>query len=176
MDAEKFNSNQRRQLVRTVENAWAFVPAPLPPRVDLARIAHPLAAASVAIGELKGTARRLQNPYMLIGPLQRREALTSSAMEGTITTLGDLVLEEAGAEPPKGDNAREAFNYVRAIEASTGMLKNIPISHRIIKEAHSILLRGLSPVRGAGKRHGDRSYPVARCAPRVSAAAPKLVS
>ena len=45
---------------------------------------------------------------MLIGPLQRREALTSSAMEGTLTTLGDMVIVEATADPPNGDNAREA--------------------------------------------------------------------
>lgn len=155
MDAANFSPLQQKQLVRTLENAWAFVPAPLPPELDLARLALPLATASVAIGELKGAARRLLNPYMLIGPLQRREALTSSAMEGTITTLGDLVLEEAGAEPPQGDDAREAFNYVRAVEATTAMLKKIPISHRVIKEAHAILLRGLSPARGAGKRPGQ---------------------
>ncbi len=65
------------------------------------------------------------------------------------------MLEEAGTEPPKGDDAREAFNYVRAVEATTEMLKTIPISHRIIKEAHTILLRGLSPARGAGKRPGE---------------------
>lgn len=155
MDSAKFTPIQQKQLVRTLENAWAFVPGKLPPRLDLARIALPLASASVAIGELKGAARRLQNPYMLIGPLQRREAMTSSAMEGTITTLGDLVLEEAGAQPPQGDDAREAFNYVRAIEAATRLLEKLPISHRVIKEAHSILLQGLSPARGAGKRPGQ---------------------
>ena len=155
MDTARFSPIQQKQLVRTLENAWAFVPAPLPPDLDLARLTLPLATASVAIGELKGAARRLQNPYMLIDPLQRREALTSSAMEGTITTLGDIVLEEAGADPPQGDDAREAFNYVRAIEATTEVLRKLPISHRVIKEAHTILLRGLSPARGAGKRPGQ---------------------
>jgi Fic family protein len=156
MGAARFNPIQQKQLVRTLENAWAFVPAPLPPELDLARLALPLATASVAIGELKGAARRLQNPYMLIDPLQRREALTSSAMEGTITTLGDLVLEEAGDNQPLGDDAREAYNYVRAIEATTKMLEKLPIiSHRVIKEAHMLLLRGLSPTRGAGKRPGQ---------------------
>lgn len=155
MDPLKFNSAQQKHLVRTPEDAWAFVPAPLPPQLDLARLTLPLASAAVAIGELKGAARRLQNPFMLIGPLQRREALTSSAMEGTITTLGDLVLEEAGADPPKGDDAREAYNYVRAIEASVQLLKTVPISHRVITQAHRILLQGLSPARGAGKRPGQ---------------------
>ena len=155
MDAARFNPILQKKLVRTLENAWAFVLAPLPPVLDLARLALPLATASVAIGELKGAARRLQNPFMLIDPLQRREALTTSAMEGTITTLGDIVLEEAGADPPKGDDAREAFNYVRAIEAATASLRTLPISHRVIKEAHTNLLQGLSPARGAGKRPGQ---------------------
>ena len=121
----------------------------------LFRSALPLAAAATAIGELKGAARRLQNPYMLIGPLQRREALTSSAMEGTLTTLGDMVIVEATADPPNGDNAREAFNYVRAIEAAVKMLQTFPISHRVIKHVHGMLLSGLSPARGAGKRPGE---------------------
>ena len=155
MDADKFSPNQQKQLVRTLENAWAHVPAPLPPNLDLARLTLPLASASAAIGELKGAARRLQNPYMLIGPLQRREALTSSAMEGTITTLGDLVLEEAGIDTPQGDDARETFNYVRALETATGMLQKFSISHRTIMEAHAILLQGLSSARGAGKRPGQ---------------------
>lgn len=155
MDTARFSSQQQKQLVKTPEGAWAFVPGPLPPKLDLAKLALPLATAAVAIGELKGAARRLQNPYMLIDPLQRREALTSSAMEGTITTLGDMVLEEAGDDSPKGDDAREALNYVRAIEASIKMLEQLPISHRVIKEAHALLLRGLSPARGAGKKHGQ---------------------
>jgi Fic family protein len=92
---------------------------------------------------------------MLIGPLLRREALTSSAMEGTITTLGDMLLDEAGDEPASKDDAREATNYGRAIRASIDMLDTLPIYHRLIKQAHSILLSGLSPERGANKRPGE---------------------
>jgi Fic family protein len=155
MDPGHFNPEQQNYLVKTLDSAWAFVPPPLPPPLDLGPLALALANASAAVGELKGAARRLQNPYMLIGPLQRREALTSSAMEGTITTLNDMVLEEAELQPPLGDDAREAYNYVRAIRVATERLKQLPISHRVIKEAHALLLQGLSPARGAGKRPGE---------------------
>jgi Fic family protein len=155
MDPSKFNPEQQKHLIRSADGAWAYVPPPLPPQINLSAFALPLTSAAAAVGELKGAARRLQNPYMLIGALQRREALTSSAMEGTITTLGDLVLEEAGGETPKNDDARETFNYVRAIEHATRMIKELPLSHRVIKAAHEILLQGLSPARGAGKRPGE---------------------
>lgn len=155
MDAAQFDVAQQKQLIRTLDGAWAFVPAPLPPILDHSRLTEPLAAAAVAIGELKGAARRLQNPYMLIDPLQKREALTSSAMEGTITTLGDLVLEEADAGQPKNDDAKETLNYVRALKKASAMIKELPISHRLIRAAHAVLLQGLSPARGAGKRPGE---------------------
>ena len=155
MDPKDFTERQRQHLVKSSEGAWAFVPPPLPPQIDISKIALALASAASALGELKGAARRLQNPGMLIGPLQRREALTSSAMEGTITTLGDLVIEEATDSAQSSDDTIETSNYVRALTASYAMLPALPLSHRMIKEAHRMLLRGLSPARGAGKRPGE---------------------
>jgi Fic family protein len=155
MTPDDFSESQRKHLIKTLDGAWAFIPPPLPPELDLSGLTLSLARASAAIGELKGAARRLQNPLILTEALQRREALTSSAMEGTITTLGDLVLEEAAAGSQHSDDARETLNYVRAIAASGETLRKLPISHRVIKEAHAILLSGLSPARGAGKRPGQ---------------------
>ena len=155
MDKAAFSASQQAHLISIGSDGWAFVPPALPPKLDNGQLLVPLTNAASAIGELKGAARRLQNPYMLIGPLLRREALTSSAMEGTITTLGDMLLEEAGEEPVARDDAREATNYARAISASVTKLETLPISHRLIKEAHSILLSGLSNERGANKRPGE---------------------
>ena len=155
MTPDAYSENQKRFLLPIGDDGWAFVPPPLPPELDIGQLAEPLAIASGALGELKRAARLLPNPYMLIGPLMRREALTSSAMEGTITTLGDMLLEEAGDEPASRDDAREATNYSRAIQASIRKLDELPISHRLIKEAHSVLLSGLSRERGANKRPGE---------------------
>ncbi len=114
-----------------------------------------LATAAKAVGELNGAVRRLQNPYMLIGPLIRREALTSSAMEGTITTIDEMLLQEIVPEAQKDDDAREASNYSFSLRKTSDAMASLPISGRLIKQGHRMLLSGLSPHRGAGKRPGE---------------------
>ncbi len=155
MDAAEFIDSTTGTLIPTLEKASAFVPAPLPPNIDLGVIALPMASAMQAIGELKGACRRLQNPYILVRPLQRREALTSSAMEGTFTTDDELLLTEAGIKTNPNDSTREVYNYLKALSNSLEMLETLPISHRVLKSAHATLLSGLSAPRGANKRPGE---------------------
>ncbi len=155
MRPEDFSVTQRQHLVKTTFGSWAFVPPPLPPTIDYGAVTFDLAAATSAIGELKGATRRLSNPYMLVMPLIRKEALTSSAIEGTITTINNMLLEQVSPQTAGDENAREAYNYVRALLAAEETLKLLPISHRVIKQAHKTLLSGLSPARGAGKRPGE---------------------
>lgn len=98
MKKAEFEASPSGRLVPTERNQWAFVPNPLPPaEIDLAVLAEPIAQAAQALGELNGISRTLPDPYLLIRPLQVQEALTSSSMEGTYTTLSDLLLVEAGA-------------------------------------------------------------------------------
>jgi Fic family protein len=123
--------------------------------LDYADFALELGAAAAALGELKGAARRLNNPYMLIGPLIQKEALISSAIEGTITTIENMIVEQATPTSAKDENAREASNYVRAVHNAVHQMQELPISHRLIKDAHKILLSGLSHSRGQGKRPGE---------------------
>lgn len=155
MKRAEFISQEAGTLVPTIEGCEAFVPASLPPKYNLAKVAISVGGALQALGELKGACRRLQNPYMLVRPLQRNEALTSSAMEGTFTTDSHLLLAEAGLESDSDESTREVVNYLRALGNSLNMLKEIPISHRVIKKAHEILLSGLSVGRGARKRPGE---------------------
>lgn len=155
MDIEAFRNKPAGELIRTMDGNWAYIPAPLPPKIDLARLAKPLAKAMHQLGELKGASRRTQNPYIFIRPLQRWEALTSSAMEGTYTNIEDLVLEEEGIAPNRSEEARETANYGTALRRAIGQLKELPISHRLIKEAHRQLLSGLSDERGSNKRPGE---------------------
>lgn len=150
-----FTADAPGALVPTIANQIAYVPDPLPPRIDMNEIAIPMGEAMQAIGELKGACRRLSNPYILISPLQRREALTSSAMEGTFTTADDLALAEVGIERNHDDSTREVRNYLSALNESLRMLNSLPICHRVITTAHRILLSGLSNARGAQKRPGE---------------------
>lgn len=155
MNPPDFTDPTTGRLVPTIERQMAFVPAPLPPKIDLGSITENLAVAMQAIGELRGACRRLQNPYILIRPLQRREALTSSAMEGTFTSADHLLLAEAGVDTGKDESTREVLNYLRALNKSLELLKTLPLSHRVIRQAHEILLSGLGAARGAGKRPGE---------------------
>jgi Fic family protein len=135
----------------------AFVPDPLPPkRLNVEAFLPELARATQAVGELKGIGRTVPNPLLLIRPLQRREAVSSSSMEGTYTTLSDLFLLEAGAEDAatRGDT-REVLNYVRALEGAIAGLAELPISTRLIRDAHRRLLSGVARHRGASVEAGE---------------------
>jgi Fic family protein len=155
MSPDDFSPDQQKHLIKTTTGAWAYNPPALPPRLDYSDFTFELVAAAAALGELKGAARRLNNPYMLIGPLVQKEALISSAIEGTITTIENMIVEQATPASAKDENAREASNYVRAVHNAVHQMQKIPISHRLIKDAHKILLSGLSPARGQGKRPGE---------------------
>ena len=157
MEQSGFGATSTGYLVPTIGNRKAFVPARLPPNgLDLGPVANQLAAASQAIGELKGIGRSMANPMLLIRPLQRREAVSSSGMEGTYTTLSDLFLFEAGAgSADKREDNREVFNYVRALERAIDELSSLPISRRLLCNAHRILLADVTKHRGASVAAGE---------------------
>lgn len=157
MDKNGFGASATGMLLPTIGNRKAFVPNPLPPAIiDVARFLPELTRATQAVGELKGIGRSVPNPLLLIRPLQRREAVSSSSMEGTYTTLTDLFLFEAGASEAatRGDN-REVLNYVRALEGAIEGLANLPISTRLIRDAHRMLLTGVARHRGAAVEAGE---------------------
>src|SRR5688500_14457619 len=122
MRAEDFGPNAPGRLVRTDHNALAFVPGPLPERleVDLSLV-NLLAEATLALGTLDGLGHALRNPYLLIRPFVRREAVASSRIEGTIATLGQVLLfEESETMVEPNPDVREVANYVRALEYGLG--------------------------------------------------------
>lgn len=155
MRYEDFADEATGTLVPTLSGARAFVPNPLPPHVDLGLVARSFGAASAALGELRGASRRLKNPYILIRPLQRLEAQTSSAMEGTYTTSDELALAQAGLEKEVKLEAIEVANYTRALAWAERELANLPLSARLLKGAHEILLRRVGGERGQNKLPGE---------------------
>lgn len=138
-------------LVATPFGCRAFVPAPLPPpHLDMRPVLAKIAMASQAIGELNGIGRRLTNPFLLVRPFMRREAVASSRIEGTVTSLSQLLLFEAEDMPKSATmDARETWNYVHALDKSLERLASLPISNRLICEAHDLLMRGVTADRGA---------------------------
>lgn len=149
MDAETFRHSKSGRLVPTVNGARAFVPNPLPPRLNLEPLIPLLADAYRYMGELRGIGRTLQNPLVLINPIQRREAVASSSIEGTVTSMSDLLMLEAGAnDRQRPPDTVEVHNYVRAFDHGMNRLKELPVSLRLIREIHEILLAGVQRQRG----------------------------
>lgn len=154
MNYDDFQASPSGKLVRSREDHWTFLPNPLPPKLDFSNLIEPLQDASMAIGNLNGSGRQIENPYLVIRPLLRREALLSSSMEGTFTTANALVLAETGTGKVD-ETSQEVFNYILAFEQSRKMLEKIPLSNRLIKGAHNTLLSNLGAARGAGKSPGE---------------------
>jgi Fic family protein len=157
MNREDFLDEGTGRFVFTIQNCVAFVPAPLPPpNLDLGPLISLIGRANKALGELSGVGRTLRNPYLLIRPFMRREAVASSKIEGTVTTLSELFLFEIDKQSSQAPaDAKEVFNYVRALETSLSKLNKLPISSRLIREAHKTLLSGVSKHRGAGIVPGE---------------------
>lgn len=152
MDPSLFRDRSPGRLVRTIDGAPAFVPTPLPPDLDLASLFEDYGSAMAALGKLNAKLLQLGNPNLIIRPLQRREALTSSAMEGTYSTSDELALVEAGDETAARSDTLEVRNYVRALTRAVALMERLPICHRLIKETHSELLGSLPAGRGGNKR------------------------
>ncbi|HXK34543.1 MAG TPA: Fic family protein [Dehalococcoidia bacterium] len=109
--------------------------------------------ASRAVGMLAGVGETLPNPHLLIRPFLRREAVLSSKIEGTQTSISDLFLYEASGEKrDRVGDAREVRNYVKALEHGLQRLDTLPLSVRLFNELHAILMEG---VRGEHRRPGE---------------------
>ena len=144
LHSNDFTPSAPGKLAPTIMNQKAFVPDRLPPILDLTPIQQLLSEADQKIGELRGIGRYLPNPYLLIRPLQRREAIASSNIEGTYTSLPELLMFESGAEDqPRALDTREVWNYIAALRRGIELLDELPISNRLICELHKRLLAGL---------------------------------
>lgn len=132
----------------------AFVPAAMPPPIGWnATLAVSLSAADRSIGRLAGEARHLPNLNLLAALFIRKEAVLSSRIEGTRTTLGELLASEAGAPVERSPaDLHEVGNYVTALEYGLKRLDSLPLSLRFVRELHERLMRG---VRGDSATPGE---------------------
>lgn len=89
---------------------------------------------------------------MFIRPYLRREAVLSSRIEGTQSSLSDLLLFEAEGAPSDPGDAREVLNYVHALEHGIARLRKLPVSLRLVRELHAELLSGVRGERGTPGR------------------------
>ncbi len=138
------------------ERVRAYVPAPLPPDppLDLARFMRLYERAMAAVGRLDGVVTVLPSTPLFLYMYVRKEALLSSQIEGTQSSLSDLLLfENDEATAVALDDVTEVSNYVAAVEHGVSRIRGgFPLSLRLIREMHAILLRS---GRGAAKQPGE---------------------
>ncbi len=162
MRPEDFSAQAPGQVVRAEWEGkayWAFAPAPLPPTIGVDwELASLVSEATGAIGALAGEGRRMRNPDLLVYPFLLREAVLSSRIEGTQAELTDLYAFEArraalpGTPPAEGDeDVGEVANYVVALQEGIRLLGELPVSLRLIRRLHEILM---TDVRGEHRHPG----------------------
>lgn len=133
----------------------AYVPTPLPPQpaLDLDDLYPLLDQANTAIGRLDGMSMVLPDPSLFLYMYIRKEAVLSSQIEGTQSSLSDLLLfetEEAPGAPI--DDVTEVSCYVTAMNYGLERLKTLPLSLRLIREIHAQLMNN---ARGGTKQPGE---------------------
>ena len=133
----------------------AFIPAPLPPDPPLAMagLHELLSSADRALGRLDGSVLTLPNPDLFVFMYVRKEAVLSSQIEGTQSSLQDVLAAEArifSRERPS--DVHEVLNYIEAMRHGLARLGELPVSVRLIREIHEHLMRG---VRGGRLAPGE---------------------
>ena len=139
------------------ERVDTFVPAPLPPRpaLDLmGPLQLALERAHLALGRLDSLSTLLPDTSLFLYAYVRKEAVLSSQIEGTQSSLADLLLFELDEAPGVPlDDVVEVSNYVAALDHGiTRLHEQFPLSNRLIREIHGVLL---SRGRGSGKDPGE---------------------
>lgn len=158
MRREDFTSDAWGELAATLEGNPAFVPRAAPRDLVLtSEIIALLDEASHRLGVLAGIGRRLPNPQLLKGPYLRREAVLSSRIEGTQTTLSDVYAAEAEQlRLVTSPDVQEVVNYLDAAQYGLERLATLPLSLRLLKELHERLMA--HGVRGHGPPGEFRTY------------------
>ena len=153
------NSNSSPRAGRMVQQSSgyrAFIPNPLPPvpAIDLTgNVQALLSQADHALGLLEGAALLLPNPELFVFMYIRKEAVLSSQIEGTQSSLQDVLAAEAKLfDPNAPSDVGEVVNYVRAMQNGIARLDQLPISVRLIREIHAELMQG---VRGGNLTPGE---------------------
>ena len=128
----------------------AFPPA----QFDWERLIPLIGPASAAVARYDGVLSAIPNAAVLLSPLTTQEAVLSSRIEGTQATMGEVLEFEANVtqfDERRTEDIQEILNYRRAIRRAEEMLQTLPLSLRVVREIHAVLLHG---VRGHGKSPG----------------------
>lgn len=142
-------------LVTQLEGYAAFEPAPLPPSPPITYddlLVRLLSEADQRIGRLDALATALPDTDLFLAMYVRQEALLSSRIEGTECTLDDIIASDLSPTDPTSVDVGEVVNYVAALNHGIARLSTLPLSNRLLREVHEVLLRN---GRGSDKTPGE---------------------
>ncbi|MBE5766218.1 MAG: Fic family protein [Clostridiales bacterium] len=149
-------SSRSGTVVRTLTGYSAFLPKTLPPDPPIHMDAEMQSLLSIAdrkLGRLDGIIQVLPNPDLFLAMYVKKEAILSSQIEGTQASLVDVLnTPDKGKSEPRKDGVEDVVNYVHAMNWGLDRLEHLPLSLRLIREIHEILLKG---VRGFDKNPGE---------------------
>ncbi|MCY4110693.1 MAG: Fic family protein [Chloroflexi bacterium] len=156
-DSEETDARQRAgRYVAQPQGYRAFMPSPLPPEPPVqldGGLQALLSQADQALGRLDGSIQTLPDPDLFVFMYVRKEAVLSSQIEGTQSSLQDVLAAEAQIRSPdRPRDVDEVINYVTAMNHGLDRLQTLPISVRLIREIHAWLLEG---VRGSRLQPGE---------------------
>ena len=146
MKRSDFSKYAPGEVVTTLKGYLAFIPAPLPQDVTWSnKLVAALSKADRSLVRLAEVGYAFPIPHVVARPFVRKEAVLSSQIEGTRTSFEELLSYEAGQLSLFGnlEDAREVHNYVRALDYGLERLETLPLSLRLIREIHGILLQGV---------------------------------
>lgn len=150
------NKNRAGKYITQLTGYSAYIPNLLPPDppIDIDDELHFLLSnADRALAKLDGVAFILPNPELFVAMYVKKEALLSSQIEGTQASLEGVLEFESDLTPRDNINEiKEVVNYIKAMNYGIKRLEDFPMSLRLIKEIHAVLLEG---VRGASKKPGQ---------------------
>ncbi len=155
MKPNDFRSLEAGQVILTQKGYYAFIPAPLPPKINWTLpLVSALSEAERELSRLATLADAFPFPRLLMQAFIRREAVLSSRIEGTRATLAELYTYESAQLSflESHDDVREVHNYVAALDYGLERLKRFPMSLRFIREIHEKLMQ---EVRGGNLTPGE---------------------
>lgn len=132
------------RIVKAGTGYEAFVPNPLPPPFEWNdHLVSALSRADHVLGMLAREGVILPNPHLLIRPFVAREAVLSSKIEGTRSSLGEILAQDAGIHVDQSQaDLQEVNNYIVALDYGLNRLEHFPLSLRLIREMHGKLMQG----------------------------------
>ncbi len=146
MKTTDFSKDMPGKIIKTLNGYHAYIPNRLPPElVWSTKLLVRLASAESSLARLEEVGQSFSVPHVVVRPFVRKEAVLSSQIEGTQTTFQSLLRYEAEQLTflEKNQDVHEVQNYIKALDYGVERIKDLPISIRLIREIHAILMKGV---------------------------------